>query len=143
MRPLLSEVRLLQSRGGVGDVHDVVVVQCHCHDIVATLSCSHGDTTLVHVWHRSSSVLDTVALLARVASRQGTNLPSCATPNGQAAFLFVLTSAVRLGSYSTSYCTKLPPKTKQNMRKHCMILPSYGRGSMFIMLNCIGDKCFK
>ena len=25
---------------------------------------------------------------------QGTNLPSCATPNGQAAFLFILTSAI-------------------------------------------------
>lgn len=25
---------------------------------------------------------------------QGTNLPSCATPNGQAAFLFILTSTV-------------------------------------------------
>ena len=29
-----------------------------------------------------------------VAINMGTNLPSCATPNGQAAFLFVLTSVV-------------------------------------------------
>ena len=29
-----------------------------------------------------------------VAINMGTNLPSCATPNGQAAFLFILTSAV-------------------------------------------------
>ena len=27
-----------------------------------------------------------------VAINMGTNLPSCATPNGQAAFLFILTS---------------------------------------------------
>lgn len=29
-----------------------------------------------------------------VAINMGTNLPSCATPNGQAAFLFILTSAI-------------------------------------------------
>ena len=29
-----------------------------------------------------------------VAINMGTNLPSCATPNGQAAFLFILTSTV-------------------------------------------------
>src|SRR4030095_17175550 len=29
-----------------------------------------------------------------VAINTGTNIPSCATPNGQAAFLFLLTSAV-------------------------------------------------
>jgi hypothetical protein len=31
-----------------------------------------------------------------VAINMGTNLPSCATPNGQAAFLFILTSAVSI-----------------------------------------------
>jgi len=29
-----------------------------------------------------------------VATSMGTNLPSCATPNGQAAFLFILTSGI-------------------------------------------------
>ena len=29
-----------------------------------------------------------------VAINMGTNLPSCATPNGQAAFLFILTSVI-------------------------------------------------
>jgi hypothetical protein len=46
-----------------------------------------------------------------VAINMGTNLPSCATPNGQAAFLFILTSAVsqsyqaphRLSSFTREY----------------------------------------
>ena len=42
-----------------------------------------------------------------VAINMGTNLPSCATPNGQAAFLFILTSAV------SCYRTKLAAAASQ------------------------------
>ena len=38
--------------------------------------------------------LDGSETLLLMLPAQGTNLPSCATPNGQAAFLFILTSAV-------------------------------------------------
>ncbi|MCU5775783.1 sodium/proton antiporter NhaB [Erwiniaceae bacterium BAC15a-03b] len=46
-----------------------------------------------NAWSSGAITLDQFELLA-VATNTGTNLPSVATPNGQAAFLFLLTSAL-------------------------------------------------
>jgi len=55
------------------------------HDVLATLPQAAGD--------QAKAIMDHFDKLA-VAINTGTNIPSVATPNGQAAFLFLLTSAL-------------------------------------------------
>ena len=76
---------------------NVFVATVYINEIVAALNA--GEITREH--------FDTLA----VAINTGTNIPSVATPNGQAAFLFLLTSAIapliRL-SYGTMVWMALP-----------------------------------
>ena len=60
-------------------------VHGHAHDVMAGLP----ESTVEHIDH----LLERFDKLA-VAINTGTNIPSVATPNGQAAFLFLLTSAL-------------------------------------------------
>ena len=82
-------VHLLETLPGVQDGRALMdalnTVHGHAHDAMTRLP----ETTQAQV----IEMLDRFDLLA-VAINTGTNIPSVATPNGQAAFLFLLTSAL-------------------------------------------------
>jgi NhaB family Na+:H+ antiporter len=60
---------------------------------IGEIASSFGDTVVVGAASFDQGQRDLYESLA-VAVNTGTNLPSVATPNGQAAFLFLLTSAI-------------------------------------------------
>jgi Na+:H+ antiporter, NhaB family len=67
---------------------------------VLLLTCMHTPTPVVSELNKLTFMYQLLLLplllllLLDIVPHSGTNLPSCATPNGQAAFLFILTSAV-------------------------------------------------